>query len=352
MKLGVWPKRILFVLAAIFLVATFVHASWIAPTPRGMPKLIAHRALGQPLLQHGASGDEECLAARIEEPYHDFFEDTPKAAQKASYTGANLVEINVLPTGDGDLVLFHDDDLNCRTGKDGKISETSVDDLKRLDIAWGYVTEDGAHPLRGKGVGKLPTLDETLDQARQPQYLFHLLSDDPADADLLAEKLKAAPRAVRENEHAFVGEGMSIKRLIELFPDAWVLDLDRARACTSEYMKTGWLTLVPEACENGTLLVPINRQWMFAGWPNRTIARMEEVGAKIVVVGPYDGEHVTYGLDLPEQFHDIPNSFNGYILVDDLYILGPALRPSLNRWGNEERDRMTEVLDRRRKARD
>lgn len=352
MKLGVWPKRILFVLAAIFLAMTFVHASWLAPSPGGSPKLIAHRALGQPLLLHGATGEEDCLTARIEQPYHPFIEDTPASAQRASYTGANLVEVNVLPTGDGDLVLYHDDDLACRTGRDGKVSEMSVEALKALDIGWGYVTENGEHPLRGKGVGRMPTLDEALRRARQPHYLFNLKSDDPATADLLAARLEAAPRVVREKEHAFLGEGPAIKRLAELFPESWVIDLDRAWECTTGYMKTGWLTLVPEACENGTLLVPLNRQWMFAGWPNRTIARMEEVGARIVVVGPYDDEHVTYGLDLPEQFHDIPSSFNGYIFVDDLYILGPALRPSLNRWSNAERERMTEVLDRRRKARD
>lgn len=351
MKLGVWPKRIFFALAAIFFVFTFVHASWLAPSPRGAPKLIAHRALGQPLLVHGASGDEECLTARIEQPYHPYIEDTLKSARDASYLGANLVEVNVLPTGDGDLVLYHDDDLKCRTGADGKVGEMTVEQLKQLDIGWGYVTEEGEHPLRGTGVGQMPTVGEALDKLRRPRFLFNLKGEDPAAADRLAAKLKTAPRQVRENDHAFLGQGPVIQRAAELFPDAWVIDLDRAIECTTGYMATGWLTIVPEACENGTLLVPLNRQWLVAGWPNRTIARMDEVGARIVVVGDYDGEHVTFGLDLPSQFGDIPDTFNGYIFVDDLYILGPALRPGLNRRDQAERDRLGEVLKRRREAR-
>ncbi len=351
MNWGPWPRRIFFALAVIFFVMTFVHASWLAPAPRGAPKLIAHRAIGQPLRLHGATGEEECLTARIEEPYHPYLEDTLTSAREASYLGANLVEVNVLPTGDGDLVLYHDDDLTCRTGVDGKIGEMSVGQLKKLDIGWGYVTEDGEHPLRGKGAGLMPTVDETLDRLRRPRFLFNLKGEDPAAADLLAAKLQAAPRQVREKDHAFLGHGPVIVRAAELFPEAWVIDIDRAIACTTEYMASGWLTIVPEVCENGTLLVPVNRQWMIAGWPNRTIARMEAVGAEIVVVGDYDSEHVTYGLDLPEQLRQIPNTYNGYIFVDDLYVLGPALRPGLNRRGEEERSALADVLKRRRETR-
>lgn len=43
----VWLKRIGFVLALGFLVLSFVHASWLAPTPRGYVKLMAHRGTYQ-----------------------------------------------------------------------------------------------------------------------------------------------------------------------------------------------------------------------------------------------------------------------------------------------------------------
>ena len=33
------------------------------------------------------------------------------------------------------------------------------------------------------------------------------------------------------------------------------------------------------------------------------------------------------GLTLPEQLGEIPASFNGYVWVDDIWTVGPALRP-------------------------
>lgn len=352
MRFGPWPRRIFFVLAAIFFVFTFLHASWLAPTPRGAPKLVAHRAVGQPLLQHRRTGEEECFAAQIEVPYHPFIEDTLRSISEVSRLGGHMAEVNVLPTGDGDLVLFHDDDLACRTGEDRQVRTATVEQLKELDIGWGYTTPDGDHPLRGQGVGRMPTLDEAFARLRgNTRYMFNLKSDNPAHADLLAEKIAGARRAVRGTDHAFIGQGPAIRRLAELFPDSWVVDLDRASECSTGYMRSGWFTLVPEACENGTLIVPLDKQWLFAGWPNRTIARMEEVGARIVVTGPHDGETVTYGLDLPSQFGDIPDSFNGYIWIDDLYILGPALRSGFNDRDEEEREALAKVIKRRREAR-
>ena len=33
------------------------------------------------------------------------------------------------------------------------------------------------------------------------------------------------------------------------------------------------------------------------------------------------------GLTLPEQLGEIPSTFNGYVWVDDIWTVGPALRP-------------------------
>ena len=77
---------------------------------------------------------------------------------------------------------------------------------------------------------------------------------------------------------------------------------------------------------NGTILIPLNYQWAFWGWPNRLQQRMAKVGARIIVIGPYGAESGT-GLSLPEQLGKIPNSFKGYVWVDDIWTVGPAFRP-------------------------
>ena len=74
------------------------------------------------------------------------------------------------------------------------------------------------------------------------------------------------------------------------------------------------------------LAIPINYQWIMWGWPNRLIARMASVGAKVIVFGPYESGKSNEGLTGAEQLGNIPANFNGYIWVEDINKVGPALR--------------------------
>jgi len=109
----------------------------------------------------------------------------------------------------------------------------------------------------------------------------------------------------------------------------------------------GWSGYLPESCRGKTLLVPLNYQWAFWGWPNRLIARMEAYGGHVIVIGPV-GENMPRGLTLPEQLTEIPESFNGYVWVEDGFNLGPALNPSRDNRSQEEIDAGQAALERRR----
>ena len=73
--------------------------------------------------------------------------------------------------------------------------------------------------------------------------------------------------------------------------------------------------------------IPVNYQWAFWGWPDRLVARMDSVGAKVIVFGPYERGKSNEGISTPQQLAKIPASFNGYIWVEDIREVGPALRP-------------------------
>ena len=145
---------------------------------------------------------------------------------------------------------------------------------------------------------------------------------------------------------------LAIARIRKHYPKAWAWDIEAAKVCTGDYLTRGWLALVPESCRGETLLVPIDFQWAYAGWPNRTIQRMAGVGARIVVTGPRGGGDMPRGLDLPEQIGEVPASFNGFVWVDDIAAIGPALRPFYNRRPPEEEAALEKALERRRAARD
>ncbi len=210
-----------------------------------------------------------------------------------------------------------------------------------------------AFPFRGTGVGLIPTLEEYLRAAGGTKLLFNFKSRDPAEADMLAKALKAAGRDPEAHGDGFYGgpEAGPVARIRKIYPRAWVFSKESAKACSKAYALQGWFGLTPGSCRGGTLIVPIDYQWAFAGWPNRAIARMEAVGARILMVGPQgEGDRPT-GLDLPEQLGEVPSSFNGYLFIDDLWNIGPALHSSIDRRNGREIDLAEKALEARRAKR-
>ncbi len=343
----IW-RPIALVAALAFLALSFINASWLAPGPRGAIKLLAHRGV----MQLSVEGKAECSATRIEPPHHDFIENTIAGIDEARRNGARMIEIDPVATADGKIALFHDQTLDCRTNGKGPVRAATMAQLKALDAGYGYTADGGkSYPLRSKGVGLIPELREALTLIGDGAVLYNFNSDDPAEADRLIAALAAAGRNVVAHGDGFSAPAPLQARFRSAFPKAWIFDDEGAAACTSAYLKAGWLGLTPDVCRGGTIAIPINYQWAFAGWPNRLIARMEAVGARVIVIGPYENG-VARGLDLPEQIGEVPAGFNGYLWTDDIRTIGPALRPALNRRNPPQEAALAKALERRRAGRD
>ena len=321
-----WLRRAAFVVAAALLLLTFVNASWLASKPVGGVKLIAHRGLSQ-LFDHKGVERDTCTATRIEPPVHDFQENTVRSMQAAARLGADMVEIDIAPTADGRIAAFHDWTVDCRTEGQGETRSKTLAELQALDIGHGYTANGGkSFPFRGRRKDRMPSLEEALAALPNTPILFNFKGRDPGEADLLATALKTARRDVEERRDAFYGADGPVERIGAHFPKALRFTKEGAKACTKDYAAYGWTSIVPESCRNGVIMVPLNYQWAFWGWPNRLIQRMQGVGARVIVIGPYGGDF-GMGLTLPEQLGEIPSSFNGYVWVDDIWTVGPALRP-------------------------
>lgn len=322
----VWLSWGLFGVAALILLLTIVNASWLASPPKGAIRLIAHRGVAQEFDRAGVKNDT-CTASRIEPPVHDYLENSSRSMEAARRLGADFVEIDIAPTADGQIAVFHDWTLDCRTDGSGDVRRKTLAELKALDIGHGYTADGGkSYLFRGRGRGAMPSLQEALAALPQTPILFNFKSNDPAEADLLAAALKASRRDVELSRDAFYGARGPVDRIKTHFPQAWAWSMDRAKACTKDYLLYGWTTIVPDSCRDGVIVVPLNLQWAFAGWPNRLIARMGKVGARVIVTGPYRRGEPNTGLMLPEQLGQIPSSFKGFIWVEDIWTVGPAYR--------------------------
>jgi glycerophosphoryl diester phosphodiesterase len=82
-------------------------------------------------------------------------ENTLSSIRKAAELGATWVEFDVMLTGDGHPVLFHDDNLNRLTGLDAQMARTPYSRVKRLDAGRWFSPCFAGEPV--------PSLEAALD---------------------------------------------------------------------------------------------------------------------------------------------------------------------------------------------
>ncbi len=336
------------VLALGFVALTFTNASWLADAPRGTPWKVAHRGIGQYAAGTGPNG---CSAAAIEPPVHEFIENTLPSLAQARRLGAGMLAVDLVPTADGKFAVFRDTTLDCRTDGKGKVRGQTMDQLKQLDVGYGYTADGGkSFPLRGKGIGAMPSLDELLAAIPDTPILFNLTGFTPSDVDQLARTLRGSLRDVDNSRDGFSGDTPAIRRIAEHFPNAWAFSVEGAKACQRDYMLSGWTGALPDSCRGGTMLVTMENSLFLWGWPNRLIQRMEAQGGHVMIAPPARDGSPLGGLSLPEQIGEIPSTFNGHILIDDMWTVGPALHPSLDKRRDDEIERAEAGLERRRQS--
>ncbi|MCC5996156.1 MAG: hypothetical protein JJU18_07285 [Oceanicaulis sp.] len=312
----------------------FHNASWLAPDP-GAVTILAHRGVHQQFSREDLT-NETCTAAQSLPSGHDYIENTLASVGAAFDYGADIVEIDVHPTTDGDFIVFHNWTLECRTNGSGRTRDHTVAELKQLDIGYGYTFDGGeTFPFRGAGFGLMPTLGEVLEAFPGRRIVIHVKSNQTSEADLLHHWLEARPEADPDRLIVLAGPRPA-ERLNELRPDMAAFSMQQAMTCMRRYMLTGWSGYVPRACHNAMAGAPANMTWMLWGWPNRFIARMEAVNTQVLIGGASELTRPrSIGMDSPAEIDALPDNFRGAIMTDRIELTGPAVRA---RWPHTPAD--------------
>lgn len=302
------------------------NSSSLAPAPGTAPTLLAHRGIAQRFDTAGLGGDT-CTAARMLPPRHPYLENTLASMRASFAAGADVVEIDVHPTTDGRFAVFHDWTLDCRTDGAGVTREHSMAQLKALDIGHGYTADGGrTFPFRGKGVGLMPALDEVLEAFPGRRFLVNVKSNDADEGERLAAFLAALPEPSRARVMVYGGDA-PVARLRERLPRVAAMSRTLLRACLLRYAAYGWSGIVPAACANMPVFVPINiAPWLW-GWPNRFLARMRAAGSEVYALGPYHGGF-SAGLDSAQDLARLPRGYGGGIYTDEIVAVARWLRES------------------------
>lgn len=306
---------------AVGAVAVF-NAPWWG-RPRGELTILAHRGVHHDYHRENLT-NETCTAERIYPPTHTFIENTLPSMRAAFEAGADIIEIDIHPTADGEFAVFHDWTIDCRTNGQGVTREQTMAHLRTLDVGYGYTADGGqTFPLRGHGVGMMPTLREVLAAFPGRRFLINLKSRDRDEGDLLLAYLDATPDADFARL-AFFGAAPAA-RIRELRPDLRVTGRRQLMRCAKDYMLTGWFGATPSSCQNTILFVPVNYGWIAWGYPNLLLQRMQRANTDVMIVGPIRrGERPGIGgVDDAETFASVPRGWRGGVVTDRIELIGP-----------------------------
>lgn len=319
-------KRIAWIGAAgLAVVAALIYlnnAAWLAGKWLDGSPLLAHRGLAQTFNLDGVIGDT-CTATRIHPPEHDYIENTLPSMAAAFGAGADLVEFDIHPTTDGHFAVFHDWTLDCRTDGSGVTREHSLAELKALDVGYGYTADGGkTYPLRGKGIGLLPSLDEVLAAFPNQPFLIHIKSNDPAEGEKLADYLARLPPET-QRVLAVYGGRLPVAVVRARMPRIKTMSARQEMGCLITYLAVGWSGFVPPSCAHSMILVPRNYgKWLW-GWPDRFADRMRGVSSAVFVLGPRGGDEFSSGIDTAEAFAAVPHRGNVGIWTNRIDRIAP-----------------------------
>ena len=274
------------------------------------PLLIAHRGLASEM--HPEHEDYSACISRIHDSEHSYIENTVPSIEAAFDLGADYVEFDVRTTADGQFAVFHDDVLDCKTNAAGRLIDYSMAELKAMDIGYGYYTESNEYPLRGKGIGLMPSLDEVLDGFQLKGFVMDVKSNDRNVAVRLGDLLVArGPEEV--NRLLIFGSPDAVDAIREAHPSVRTFSRAAVGRCLRDYMIVGWTGYVPDACRNGAVGMYANYAWVLWGWPHRFVARMRSVDTMVILTHPYQTESIHDLPETSEYAQMIPHRYGGAI---------------------------------------
>ena len=293
---------------------------WVKPQ-KEQPLLLAHRGVAQTFSMEGITNSTN-TAQRIYPPEHPYLENTIPSMEAAFAKGADIVELDIQLTKDGQFAVFHDWPLDYRTNGKGVVKDYTMTELKKLDIGYNYTADQGkTYRFRGKGVGLMPSLDEVMAHFPDRSLLIHIKSDNPQDGEKLAHYLSKLPEQ-RLQQLAVYGGNQPIAVLHNKLPA--FMSMETLKKGLITYMAVGWTGYIPDSLRNTELHIPLKYAPLLWGWPHRFLNRMEDENTRVIVVA--GNGKFSEGFDSVEDLKSLPPSFSGGIWTNRIDRIAPVYK--------------------------
>ena len=149
-------------------------------------------------------------------------ENTLASIHQAMNDGADWIEIDVQETMNGEVVVIHDSDFMKLSGKDLKVWNSTLEELREIDVGSWFGPEFSAE--------RVPTLAQVLEETRGQSSVLIELKYYGHDQELEQRVVDIVEKAGRVNDVAVMSlKPGGIKKFHALRPD-WVVGLLSSKA--------------------------------------------------------------------------------------------------------------------------
>ena len=283
---------------------------------KGGFEIIAHRG-AHVMWQQGtydlATG---CEATHIypPTPQQTYIENTLESIKVAFEHGATMVEIDIRRSQDDVLVINHEENLACKTNGTGKIYDHTVEELKKLDMGYGFTYDNGqTYPYRGKGVGKMPTLQEVFEKFPDKKFLIDHKDREKRTAEILVAELETLSAAQRELIYYWgspeigdyiQGELPEVKRFFATRQEM--------KECLIPYVTSLGILGLGIECQNRGIGMNQKYSRFIWGWPYNFLQKAQDNNSPVYLMVDSE-EDVIWAKDLPVDG----------VVTDYIEIIGP-----------------------------
>jgi len=284
-------------------------------------EVIAHRGVHQQV--DSARAGDGCSTSYTLPSDHDYLENTLASMQAAFDAGADWVEMDLRVTADRQVVVFDDRMLDCRTDGSGPVRATTLDDLRRFDVGYGYSIDGGeTYPFRCgaddvacRARHRISTLQEVLAAFPERRFVLNLKGRSVEDADTVIDRLRAgfADGSMNPDHLMFFSSRAPAvnTRVQEALPDLAVPRLVRSRMdlCLAGFARTG---AFQDDCIGQDIAV--------------SVARMDAMGPQAqrlaAAVHHMEGTLHVYGVDSEAAYRFAQSLSPDFIWTDRIEALG------------------------------
>lgn len=147
-------------------------------------------------------------------------ENTLPAFEQAVVDRADIIELDVHMTADGEIVVIHDCHVERTTDGSGNVHELSYGQLRSLDAGYNFTTDGGmTHGFRGRGT-YIPRLEEVLQTYPQMPLNIEIKDECGELVERLVELLNKYGRFRDGSVLVVAKRGKMMRLLRKLAPEA------------------------------------------------------------------------------------------------------------------------------------